>query len=117
MRRHDVVAALLIGGGLCPPAFAGNWIQNGDFESDQPPQWSSATVERELMGRTDRVCPLLGVGHIHQANPSHAAAAAVIGRHLQTAREEGMRAAGFFAFYDIRPHTETSRAHSTTLSR
>ncbi|MBI5820068.1 MAG: family 10 glycosylhydrolase [Verrucomicrobia bacterium] len=72
-------------------------------------------AERELMGRTDRVCPLLGVGYIHQANPSHAAAATVIGRHLQAAREEGMRAAGFFAFYDIRPHTETAHAHSASL--
>ncbi|MCX6910514.1 MAG: family 10 glycosylhydrolase [Verrucomicrobia bacterium] len=69
-------------------------------------------ADRELGGHTDRIYPLLGVGYIHQANPSHAAASAVIARHLQAARQEGMRSAGFFAFCEIRPHQEITRAHS-----
>ena len=72
----------------------------------------SVIAERELAGRTERIYPLLGVGYIQQANPSHAAADAVIHRHLQAARQEGMKAAGFFAFYEIRPHLETARNHS-----
>ncbi|MCX7826550.1 MAG: family 10 glycosylhydrolase, partial [Verrucomicrobiae bacterium] len=73
-------------------------------------------ADRELGGRADLIYPLLGVGYIHRANPSHAAAAAVIHRHLQAAREEGMSAAGFFSFSEIRPHAETARAHSAVPS-
>ena len=49
MCRRRLLAAFLVGGVLCPPAFSGNWIQNGDFESDQPLPWSGAAVEREVV--------------------------------------------------------------------
>ena len=69
-------------------------------------------ADRELGGSVERIFPLLGVGYIQQANPSHAAADAVIGRHLDAAARQGLRAAGFFAFYGIRTHIETVAAHS-----
>ena len=69
-------------------------------------------ADRDLGGRVEGIFPLLGVGYIQQANPSHAAADAVIGRHLDAAASEGLTAAGFFAFYGIRPHIETVAAHS-----
>ena len=69
-------------------------------------------ADRSLGGQTDRIYPLLGVGYIQKANPSYAAADAALGRHLWAAREEGMQAAGFFAFFGIRPHLGTVRAHS-----
>ena len=72
-------------------------------------------AERDLGGRAERIYPLLGVGYIQDANASHAAADAVIGRHLWAARQEGMRAAGFFAFFSIRPHLQTAAAHSEAL--
>jgi len=69
-------------------------------------------AERDLAGHTEGIYPLLGVGYIQRANPSHAEADAVINRHLRAAREEGLQGAGYFAFYSIRTHLETSGAHS-----
>ena len=69
-------------------------------------------ADRELGGSVERIFPLLGVGYIQQANPSHAAADAVIDRHLGAAARQGLRAAGFFAFYGIRTHLDTVAAHS-----
>ena len=65
-----------------------------------------------LDGDTSRIFPLLGVTYIQAAYPSSAAADAVIARHLRAAQEEGMAAAGYFPFYGIRTHTETSASYS-----
>ncbi|MBX7211175.1 MAG: family 10 glycosylhydrolase [Verrucomicrobiaceae bacterium] len=66
----------------------------------------------ELGGDMSRIHPLLGLGYIHQANPSHATDADAIDHQLRAAREEGCTAAGYFAFYEMRHHIELSRSHS-----
>ena len=101
------------------------WLKEGIMDFVAVGQYSPSTLvfragchtlntiaQRDLGGDLGRLCPLLGVGYIQQANPSHAAADIVIARHLQAAREEGLGRAGYFAFYSIRNHLETSAGYS-----
>jgi uncharacterized lipoprotein YddW (UPF0748 family) len=67
-------------------------------------------ADRELGGHTERIYPLIGASYIQMANPPHAMADAVIARHLQAARDEGLCGAGFFPFYAVRTHLPTSAA-------
>jgi len=63
-------------------------------------------------GDTTRIFPLMGPSYIQGAFPSYAEADAVIDRHLQAAREEGMTGAGYFPTSAIRTHIETSARHA-----
>lgn len=99
-----------------------DWVAVGQYTPSTP--WFRAEcqslrtiAQRELGGDMRRICPLLGVSYIQGANPSHAAADAVIDRHLQAAREAGLTAAGYFPFFSIRTHLETSASHAKTLAR
>ena len=69
-------------------------------------------ADRDLGGDTTRIFPLLGPSYIQGAFPSYAEADAVIDRHLQAAREEGMTGAGYFPTSAIRTHIETSARHA-----
>jgi len=103
------------------------WLKEGIMDFVAVGQYSPSTPEfraecqvlrqiadRDLRGDVSGICPLLGVGYIRDANPSYAAADAVIARHLQAVQEEGLTKAGVFAFFEIRPHLQTVRAFART---
>lgn len=69
-------------------------------------------ADRELGGDTSRIFPLIGSSYIQGAFPSYAQADAVIERHLQAAKEEGLTGAGYFPTWSIRTHIETSVRHA-----
>lgn len=69
-------------------------------------------ADRDLGGDTTRIFPLLGPSYIQGAFPGWELADAVIDRHLQAAREEGMTGAGYFPTSAIRTHIETSVRHA-----
>lgn len=69
-------------------------------------------ADRHLGGDTSRIWPLIGVTYIQDAFVSYPLADAVIDRQLRVAREEGMVRAGYFPFYGIRTHLETSARHT-----
>ncbi|MGC9317895.1 MAG: family 10 glycosylhydrolase [Armatimonadota bacterium] len=94
-----------------------DWVCVGQYTPSAPLfRGESHTLrtiaDRELGGDTSRIFPLLGVTYIQGAWPSYPLADAVIDQQLQAARAEGMRGAGYFPFYGIRTHRETSAAHS-----
>ena len=98
-----------------------DFVAVGQYTPSQP--WFHAEchalrviADRELGGCTDKIYPLLGGGYIHRANPSHGEMAGAIARDLRAVQEEGLSAAGFFAFHEFRTHSETVRRFSNMLS-
>jgi len=128
--RPDAELAGYVWGRLAPDADrAGQdwprWLNEGIFDWVCVGQYTTSTplfraecrvlrtiADRDLAGDTSRIFPLLGVSYIQGAWPSYPLADAVIDRHLRAAREEGLSCAGYFPFWSIRAHLETSARHS-----
>lgn len=99
-----------------------DWVCVGQYTTSTPMFRAQCHVlkqiaDEHLEGDTSRIHPLTGISYIQGANPSYAAADAVLSRHLWAAREQGMVAAGYFPFSAIRVHPQTSAAHSTAAGR